>query len=32
MLVSATTLKRGFDIIKPLLQSGEAENRGTIVV
>ncbi len=32
MLVSATTMKRGLDIIKPLLQSGEAENRGTIVM
>jgi corrinoid protein of di/trimethylamine methyltransferase len=32
MLVSATTMKRGLDIIKPLLQSGEAENRGTIAM
>ncbi len=32
MLVSATTMKRGLDIIKPLLQSGEAENRGTILM
>ncbi len=32
MLVSATTMKRGLNIIKPLLQSGEAENRGTIVM
>lgn len=32
MLVSATTMKRGLDIIKPLLQSGEAQNRGTIVM
>ena len=32
MLVSATTMKRGLDIIKPLLQSGEAEHRGTIVM
>jgi 5-methyltetrahydrofolate--homocysteine methyltransferase len=32
MLVFATTMKRGLDIIKPLLQSGETENRGTIVV
>jgi corrinoid protein of di/trimethylamine methyltransferase len=32
MLVSATTMKRGLAIIKPLLQSGEAENRGTIVM
>ncbi len=32
MLVSATTMKRGLDIIKPLLQAGEAENRGTIVM
>lgn len=32
MLVSATTMKRGLDIIKPLLVEGEAENRGTIVM
>ena len=32
MLVSATTMKRGLNIIKPLLQSGETENRGTIVM
>jgi 5-methyltetrahydrofolate--homocysteine methyltransferase len=32
MLVSATTMKRGLGIIKPLLQSGEAENRGTIAM
>jgi len=32
MLVSATTMKRGLDIIKPLLQSGEAEYRGTILM
>ena len=32
MLVSATTMKRGLDIIKPMLQSGDAENRGTIVM
>jgi corrinoid protein of di/trimethylamine methyltransferase len=32
MLVSATTMKRGLDIIKPLLQSGEVENRGTILM
>lgn len=32
MLVSATTMKRGLDIIKPLLQSDEAEERGTIVM
>ena len=32
MLVSATTMKRGLDIIKPLLQSGEIQNRGTIVM
>jgi methanogenic corrinoid protein MtbC1 len=32
MLVSATTMKRGLDIIKPLLRSGEAENRGTILM
>jgi corrinoid protein of di/trimethylamine methyltransferase len=32
MLVSAKTMKLGLDIIKPLLQSGEAENRGTIVM
>jgi len=32
MLVSAKTMKQGLDIIKPLLQSGEAENRGTIVM
>ncbi len=32
MLVSAMTMKRGLGIIKPLLQSGEAENRGTIVM
>ena len=32
MLVSATTMKRGLDIIKPLLQSDETEDRGTIVM
>ncbi len=32
MLVSAKTMKQGLDIIKPLLQSGEAANRGTIVM
>ena len=32
MLVSAKTMKLGLDIIKPLLQSGEAEHRGTIVM
>jgi len=32
MLVSATTMKRGLDIIKPLLTSGEAEHRGSIVM
>jgi len=32
MLVSAKTMKQGLDIIKPLLQSGEAEHRGTIVM
>jgi corrinoid protein of di/trimethylamine methyltransferase len=32
MLVSAKTMKQGLDIIKPLLQSGEVENRGTIVM
>jgi len=32
MLVAATTMKRGLDIIKPLLQSGEAEYRGTILM
>jgi corrinoid protein of di/trimethylamine methyltransferase len=32
MLVSAKTMKQGLDIIKPLLKSGEAENRGTIVM
>ena len=32
MLVSATTMKRGLDIIKPLLQSGETQNRGKIVM
>ena len=32
MLVSATTMKRGLDIIKPLLQSGESEYRGTVVM
>jgi len=32
MLVAATTMKRGLNIIKPLLQSGETENRGTIVM
>ena len=32
MLVSARTMKLGLDIIKPLLQSGEAEHRGTIVM
>ena len=32
MLVSAKTMKQGLDIIKPLLTSGEIENRGTIVM
>ena len=32
MLVSATTMKRGLNIIKPLLQSGETQNHGTIVM
>jgi 5-methyltetrahydrofolate--homocysteine methyltransferase len=32
MLVSATTMKRGLDLIKPLLQSGGTQNRGTIVM
>ena len=32
MLVSAKTMKTGLDIIKPLLQSGEAEYRGTILM
>lgn len=32
MLVSATTMKRGLNIIKPLLKSGEHEDRGTIVM
>lgn len=32
MLVSATTMKRGLNIIKARLQSGEIENRGTIVM
>ena len=32
MLVSAKTMKQGPDIIKPLLASGEAQHRGTIVM
>jgi len=32
MLVSAKTMKMGLDIIKPLLQSGEAEHRGTVAM
>ena len=32
MLVSAKTMKSGLDIIKPLLTSGEAEHRGSIVM
>ena len=32
MLVSAKTMKLGLDIIKPLLQSGEAEHRGTVAM
>lgn len=32
MMVSATTMKRGLDIIKPLLRSAEVENRGTILM
>ena len=32
MLVSAKTMKLGLDIIKPLLQSDEITNRGTIVM
>ena len=32
MLVSATTMKRGLNIIKARLKSGEIENRGTIVM
>jgi 5-methyltetrahydrofolate--homocysteine methyltransferase len=32
MLVSAVTMKKGLDIIKPLLKSDEIESRGTIVM
>jgi len=32
MLVSARTMKLGLNIIKPLLQSGEAEHRGTVAM
>ena len=32
MLVSAKTMKMGLVIIKPLLQSGEAEHRGTVAM
>lgn len=32
MLLSAKTMQQGLNIIKPLLDSGEAENRGTVVM
>ncbi len=32
MLVSARTMKLGLNIIKPLLQSGEAKHRGTVAM
>ena len=32
MLLSAKTMQQGLNIIKPLLESGEAENRGTVVM
>ena len=32
MLVSAVTMKKGLDIIKPLLKSNEIESRGTIIM
>lgn len=32
MLVSAATMKKGLDIIKPLLKEGEAESKGTIMM
>ena len=32
MLVSATTMKMGMDIIKPLLKGEETESKGTIVI
>ena len=32
MLVAALTMKKGLDIIKPLLKDGERESKGTIVI
>lgn len=32
MLVAAVTMKKGLDIIKPLLKSGEIKSRGTIIM
>jgi 5-methyltetrahydrofolate--homocysteine methyltransferase len=32
MLVSAATMKKGLDIIKPLLKEGETESKGTIMM
>ena len=32
MLVSAVTMKKGLDIIKPLLKSDEVQSRGTIIM
>ena len=32
MLVSAFTMKKGLELIKPLLDSGETQSKGTIVI
>lgn len=32
MIVAAVTMKKGLDIIKPLLKSGEIKSRGTIIM
>jgi 5-methyltetrahydrofolate--homocysteine methyltransferase len=32
MLVSAVTMNKGLDILKPLLQAGSAESKGTIIM
>jgi len=32
MLVAALTMKKGLDIIKPLLKDGESESKGTIII
>ena len=32
MLVSAVTMKKGFEIIKPLLKNDNAENKATVLI